>query len=148
MSQIEKNRKFRFSNKFTSIHNLNVLVELLKKENVDNDYQILLLTPYGFIKGDLEEISDKDSFVTIASEQENNPYSTTLTIDLSYLVKLRAESLKKLQEEKDVEIIDNGGTLNFRNVEIYKDNLIEPIAKLSQMLVFVDQIISFSLIPR
>jgi hypothetical protein len=144
MSDENSSKKVRYSSKALSIHQLDALIKHFKELDNKNDFQILIMTPYGFIKGDLEAISDGETkFVT---ENQDNP--GTFKVDLSHLLKMRNEHLVKLEDDEKIVIVDNGATLNFRNVEIYKDDFVDPIVNLEQMLVFADQIISFSIVPR
>lgn len=149
MTEKIENKKIRYSNKAMTIYQLKTLVEFFNEKDEKNDFQILLITPFGFIKGDLEEINEnKDDFISLKQKSPDTPDTYSYDVDISYLIKLRSEHLSELQSEKEVVIVDNGATLNFRNVEVYKDNLSNPIATFEQMLVFADQIISFSIVPR
>lgn len=133
----------RFSIKALTISSLNGIIEVAKKTDSSNDYQILLLTPLGFIKGDICNIANSDNFIT-KNESLNN-----FKIDISYAITQRNKSISILEEENpNIKPIDNGATLNLKNVTIYKENFINPILSIDQMLIFVDQIISFSMIPR
>ena len=133
----------KFSSKAITIHQLNFLVKYFREKDESNDFQLLLLTPFGFIKGDLEEIIGEENFF---SENENLP--GTYKVDLSYAVTLRRQFFEKLEAEESIEIVDNGAILNFKNAQVFTDNLSQPIATFDQHLVFADQIISFSIVPR
>lgn len=135
--------KDRFSSKAITIASLSALTNILNSENSSEDYQILLLTSYGFIKGDLcETVNIKDS--TSIDEATNKT-----TLDISFILNNRLELISDMEKENpNIKPTDNGATLNLKNVKIYKDNLLNPILTLGQMLVFVDKIIGIYLIPR
>ncbi|SFL80888.1 hypothetical protein [Salibacterium qingdaonense] len=130
------------SAKFITVNQLEIVINQLKEIGDDNDFQVLLMTPFGFLKGDIEDITDKDGFMV---DSPDNP--DAMRIDLSYLVKMKNDFLKD-PENQHIEITNDDGTLNLVNVEIYKDTFLNPIATLPQMLVFVDQIISCAIVPR
>jgi hypothetical protein len=133
----------RFSIKALTVSALDAIIEVTNKSDSSNDYQILLLTPLGFIKGDICDIANSDNFIT-KNESLNN-----FKIDISYAITQRYKNISILEEENpNIKPIDNGATLNLKNVTIYKENLNNPILSIDQMLIFVDQIISFSMIPR
>lgn len=143
MSEKLENKFNRISLKSYTVNQVGLLTEQLKKMG-DNDFQVLLLTAYGFIKGDLSKISSEESVITAQSEQENRA-----SVDLSSLISMRENLIDEIKsEEPDLEIVDNGATLNLENVEIYKDQFENPVFKTNQMLVFANDVISVSLIPR
>lgn len=133
----------RLSLKSFTINQVALLIDQAK-EYGDNDFQILLLTSYGFIKGDLLENAAEDELLMANQESSNQ-----LTIDLSSLTPMRANLIKGMKEkEPDLEIVDNGATLNLKNVEIYKNDLSNPVLRTNQMIVFANDVISVSLAPR
>ncbi len=135
--------KGRYSLKATTINSLGLLAKYFNENENGNDYQILLLTPYGFIKGDIENIASHDNFIT--KTDIPNKYD----VDLSIVYQYRNDALKDAEKDKEnINLIDNGAIINLKNVTVYKDNLKEPILTTNQMIVFADQIVSFSLCPR
>ncbi len=78
-----------------------------------------------------------------------DPNCSNVNVDFSYIVKMKNERLLKFEEENpNLNVCDNGAILNLKNVSVYKDNLNDPVLITEQMLVFADQIIGFSAIPR
>lgn len=143
MSEQQPSKINRISLKSLTINQIGLLAEQIK-EMGDRDYQVLLLTPYGFIKGDLLENASMEKVITSDPDQANQA-----SIDLSAFTSMRAEHVNELKEENpDLEIVDNGATLNLKNVEVYKDQISDPVLTLSQMLVFANEVIGVSLIPR
>lgn len=144
MTTTHQNKFNRLSLKAMTINQLQVLIEKVKEIGSPDDFQVLLLTPYGFIKGDLVAFAPQKELFNTISEQP-----IKMEVDLSSLVSIRGNAVNKLKEENPkLEIVDNGAVLNMKNVEIYKDQIIEPVIKMNQMIVFADQVISFSLIPK
>ena len=134
----------RISLKSMTINQLSVLTEQFKELDDKNDFQVLLLTPFGFIKGDLHEIASEEELIQKNPDQENQ-----FSVDLSALITLRSNHIRKLEEEvSELKIVDNGAALNLKNVEVYKDLSQGPIMNTNQLIVFADQVISFSLTPR
>jgi hypothetical protein len=148
MSEEIKNRipacmNDRFSTKSITIASLDGIIKLAKETDPSNDYQILLLTALGFIKGDICDVATDDNFIT--KRESLNSYK----MDISYAIKQRNRSIDSLEEENpNIKPIDNGATLNLKNVTVYKEDFNNPILSIDQMLIFADQIISFSMISR
>lgn len=134
--------KNNISLKVLTINQLGILANFFKENNYA-DYQVLLLTPFGFIKGDIENLATNQNFIT--ETDSPNKYN----IDISVVYQFRNDTLIELEKDnKTLNVIDNGALINLKNVTIYKDNLNVPILTTNQMILFVDQIISFSLFPR
>ncbi|OLN21619.1 hypothetical protein BTO30_14150 [Domibacillus antri] len=142
MDSNQTNKINRVSLKAMTIHSLQIMIDQFKELSPNNDFQILLLTPFGFIAGDLEALASTEEML---SPNENSNFN----FDVSAVVTTRNEFVNKMKDENPaVEVIDNGAALNFKNVRVFKDQLCEPILNMNQMLVFADQIISFSIVPR
>lgn len=132
----------RFSLKSITLQSLSVMLDYFNKDN-NNDLQVLLLTPFGFIKGDICPVNNGESFITEGASENQ------FTVDFSYVVKSRTDVVFSLEEDNpNIKPVDNAAVLNLKNVTIYKDNLNNPILTTNQYLVFVDQIIGFSPVPR
>lgn len=133
--------KNSISVKKTTLDSLDILIKYAKSHN--KDYQALLLTPFGFIQGDITENATKDTFITI---DENTNSSI---VDISFILQTTNESISALESENpELKVIDDGFTINLKNVTIFKNNFQQPMVSLDQMVVFVDQIVSFTLVPR
>ncbi|MBH0174709.1 hypothetical protein IHV09_14165 [Fictibacillus sp. 23RED33] len=140
----EKNSIDKYSLKAITIQQLGFLTQKFNKMNINNDFQLLLMTQFGFIKCDLElEIPEDDDFFTPIPNQEDR-----YQLNLSYLLKQRKEVVKMFEEKGPIEFVDNGTTLSLKNVSIFKDDMLNPIARLEQMLVFADQISGLTIVPR
>ncbi|AUM96139.1 MULTISPECIES: hypothetical protein [Clostridium] len=140
--------KNNLSVKSMDIQLFNGIITYFNNEHDNNDFQILLHTTYGFIKCDICDIAESDDFIT-SGENSTNSNSENLNVDFSYIVKIKNERLLEFEKENpNLNVCDNGAILNLKNVSIYKDDLKNPILTTNQMLVFLDQIIGFSAIPR
>jgi hypothetical protein len=145
----KKDIPMRYSVKSLTIHQLAVLINQFNQMDEKNDFQALLMTPFGLLKCDIDfkdnaEEDDNSEFI-VPVDKSKNLYK----VDLSHLIKIRHDLVKKMTEEdNNIKIIDNGATLSLKNVEIFKDSLTEPIGSIGQMLVFADQISAFTLVPR
>lgn len=136
--------------KTLDLHAFRVIIKQFNEVG-NNDLQVLLHTTYGFIKCDICDIAETDNFITAVenSESISNENLKTYNVDFSYIVRLRNNQLLELEKENpDLKPCDNGSILSLKNVSIYKDNLISPVLNTNQMIVFLDQIIGFSAIPR
>jgi len=133
--------KDRISFKSVTLHSLNTIIEHCNENG--NDFQILLLTPYGFIKGDISDFGNKENFVS-KTNVENK-----FDIDFSYIINSRDDYMSELEKDNpNIKPIDNGAVLNLKNVTIYKNDLANPVLTINQYMVFVDQIIGFYPIYR
>lgn len=143
--------KNNLSIKAIDLHIFKGMIKHFNGEHDNNDFQILLHTTYGFIKCDICDIVQNDDFITVVENPEiiNAENSKTINVDFSYIARVRNNQLLEFEKENpELKPCDNGSILNLRNVSIYKDNLISPILNTDQMIVFLDQIIGFSAIPR
>ncbi|NFO72181.1 hypothetical protein FDC51_18905 [Clostridium botulinum] len=139
--------KNNLSVKFIDIQLFNGMITYFNTQHENNDFQILLHTTYGFIKCDICNADPSDNFITPKNPMD--PNSSNVNVDFSYIVKIKNERLLKFEEENpNLNVCDNGAILNLKNVSVYKDNLNDPVLITEQMLVFADQIIGFSAIPR
>jgi len=117
-------------------------VDALRKAYT-SDYQMMFVTPYGIICGDLDEVQ------TIEKLKSEIKAEGSAKVDLSLAVDERNKFLENLEANgKAPEISDSGGVINLKNVTIYRDNMIHPVLTIDTLLLFADQIISVSLIPR
>lgn len=133
--------KDTLSLKKLTLHNLDILAKVINDN--ENDVQVLLLTPFGFIKGDIADVATKATYLS------NTEDSKVVSVDISYAIEMRNETIIDWESNGDILTpFDNGAAINLKNVSVYKDNLTNPVITTNQMVVFVDQVISFSLIPR
>jgi len=143
--------KNNLSIKAIDLQALNGIIKIFNEQNDKNDFQILLHTTYGFIKCDICDIAKEDNAITIVENPNtiNEENSKMFTVDFSYLAKIRNDTLLEYEKENpEIKPCDNGHILSLKNVSLYKDNLDSPVFSINQMVVFLDQIIGFSPIPR
>lgn len=127
------------------VHVISVLIECLK-ENGSTDAQVLLHTAYGFIQGDIATIGTFDKMC----QKTHNENEFTLT-DWSCV--FNSDELKKFNNHEDDSLhdkppIDTRLFITIKNVSIFKDYPNKYTMNMSQMIVFVDNIIGVSIIPR
>lgn len=133
----------KISLKAVTLNSLRAMIESLNKTGI-NDFQALILTPFGFITGDISvELSNKENYITYSEDKTN------YTIDISYVNEMKQNYISKYKKKNpEICFVDNPTFLNLKNVTFYKDDFKTPILTINQYLIFVDQIIGFSLIPR
>ncbi|WP_459480605.1 hypothetical protein [Clostridium saccharoperbutylacetonicum] len=134
-----------YSYKETTLITLESIKQVLNNK-YEHDKQILLLTSCGFIKCDID--LDTTSEAPFKETNIKNQYK----LDLTCINNFRNAFINKLEEETpNIKICDNGAILNLKNVTIYSGALSDTLTstvKLDELIIFVDQITGFSLIPR
>lgn len=117
-------------------------VDALRKAYT-SDYQMMFVTPYGIICGDLDEVQ------TIEKLKSEIKAEGSAKVDLSLAIEGRNTILKDLESDgKTLMISDSGGVINLKNVAVYRDDMRNPVFITDGLLLFADQIIAVSLIPR
>lgn len=143
---IPNSMKERYSSKYISIFALDTIKKAL--ESTNNDCQVLLLTSYGFIKCDLDFNPSSDNPL-----RKNSDSSNGYSLDLTCISKLRNDTITKLEKESpNIKPVDSGALVYLKNATIYSNGLSSSSANqsvtINEFVVFADQIIGFSLIPR
>lgn len=116
-------------------------------EEYDTNVQVLLFTAYGFIKCDID--FDKPTNNIFATTGQENIYK----VNLNSLNIYRNAYVNEVESDNpDVKPIDNGSSLHLKNVTIYSNamtaSMAHPSVTFDSFVIFVDQIIGFSLTPR
>lgn len=145
--EIPNSLKETYSSKTIAIFTLESIRKVLNDNNTN--CQILLLTSYGFIKCDIDFENESDSPLRKINDNAENTYA----LDLSCILKYTNESICEYEKENpSIKSRDNGTFLNLKNVTIYSnglnDSIATPAVKINEFVIFVDQIIGFSLVPR
>ncbi|MCY7485781.1 hypothetical protein [Paenibacillus alvei] len=133
-----------YSSKGTTLMCLKGITDVINKNYPDSEKQVLLLTPYGFIKGDLHD--NNDDTEKLLSKTDDDKYC----LDLSVVTRYKKDALENAEKENgsNISVVGDGSTLNLKNVTVYKDDLRNPVLNIDQLIVFADQVISFSLVPK
>lgn len=135
-----------YSCKGATLITLAFIEQTIRKEH-NADLQPLLLTPYGFIRCDID-LEDSSENLFNATAQENQ-----YTFNLGCIASYRNSFINDIEAETpDIKAKDNGTLLNLKNVTIYSNGLTQsmayPSSKFPEFAIFVDQILGFSLVPR
>lgn len=130
--------QFTISLKMFVMNRFRGIIKEVKKVNTSYESpSALILTANGLIIGDLEDYSKKP--VNIEKK----------TVDISYLVELLGKEVEHIKKEhKKINYLDSGSMINLKNVVLFPNgNIIQKI-NINQMMVFVDKIISFTIMDR
>ena len=104
--------------------------------------EVCLLTAAGFITGTV--VKPQKSYDTPTPQNETE--KKKIGFDLSIIRKLLDDSALDLtRENSDASIADDASMIKLKNVTIFSTANPEQKVKMQQMIVFVDQIIGFSL---
>lgn len=131
--------KARFSRKVIQVKALAAMADNMNRQNKDKQYQLLVITSAGKITGDYCETycSDEECCLT-----DDNLFDVSMINEFANKVLIDAEN-----EIVNIEVIDNGHFIKFNNAKI-THNGSDQVSELSQIIIFADQIVAFTLIEK
>lgn len=147
-----KSLEAKFSMKWATFQALHALTEVLES-GAPGKLQMVLLTPTGFIWGRLSDIVTdlKDAVQPVGdpSSSDGANGAMRLVMDLSCIMPIRAELVKQIEQQcPDPKIVDNGACIYLKNATLIPNSGFNVRLHFDQLLVFVDQIVGFSLCDR
>ena len=130
--------QFTISLKMFVMNRFREIIKEVKKVNTSYESpSALILTANGLIIGDLEDYSKKP--VNIEKK----------TIEISYLSELLNKEIENIEKEhKIINYLDSGSMINLKNVVLFPNGNMRQKINIYQMMVFVDKIISFTIMDR
>lgn len=131
--------KARFSRKVIQIKALAAMAENMNRQNQEHQYQLMLITPAGQITGDYCETYCSDEQ---CCNNESAIFDVSMINEFANKVLMDAES-----EIVNIDVIDNGHFIKFNNATITSHGT-DLKTKLSQLIIYVDQVIAFTLVEK
>ncbi|MFC4767321.1 hypothetical protein [Effusibacillus consociatus] len=133
-SPLPKSYEHRASMKWITIESVRVVLERLKEQT---DQRIVLLTPVGFVEGELTDIAPS------YSESFKMEFGEDLTPDITSMVaNLRIDLLRMIEKHEDkLEIIDSAPLIGLKNVTVRSSG---QIYQLPEITIFADQVAGFA----
>jgi len=131
--------KARFSRKVIQVKALAAMADNMNRQSNDKQYQLLVVTSAGKITGDYCETycSDEECCLT-----DDNLFDVSMINEFANKVLIDAEN-----EIVNIEVIDNGHFIKFNNAKICHTGSGQ-VTELSQLIIFADQIVAFTLIEK
>lgn len=138
--------KDSYSAKSATLITLESLKNVLK-DKYNADQQIVLVTSYGFIKCDID-LDDSSEDIFLPTDEKDK-----YTFNIKSLTSLRNSFINSLETDNpNIKMRDDGAFLYLKNVTIYSNgmsaSIAHPCTTFDNFIIFVDQILGFSLIPR
>jgi len=142
--EIPKIVENRVSLKSMTLSALNSCISVLNDLAEQNNLRVVLLTPSGIIKGKIVpvvEIVEGNEFL-----KQISPENSSFEADISFVYALRQKTLIEWEKENpNLQVVDNGAFINLKDVELTSPSTPGIKNNFSQLIVFVDQIVGFSL---
>ncbi len=131
--------KSRFSRKVIQIKALAAMADNMNRQDKSKQYQLMVVTQAGQIVGDYCETYCSDEQ---CCKSEDNLFDVSMINEFANKVLIDVEN-----EIVNIDVIDNGHFIKFNNAKM-KANGSSEITDFSQLIVYVDHVIAFTLVEK
>lgn len=131
--------KARFSRKVIQIKALAAIADNMNKQNQETKFKLMVITPAGRIVGDYCETYCSDENCCNIEDQ---------LFDVSTINEFANKVLIDVENEIiNIDVIDNGHFIKFNNAKIFSNDS-NIVTELTQLIIYVDHVIAFTLIEE